>query len=585
VGALLAPLLSGRPERWPELIPLALASGALIQTLGVGAGGWVAPALVILAVAWLIQERRPRRLRADASSLALLGAMIAASLVPVWLVLANILNNQNNFLKGLFSSGQTTADKLGNLYHPLSAFQLVGIWPVRDFRLTASTFPTAILIGLALIAAIGAIVVGARRRQFGPTLYFAVALIGAGAVYLGGGTPWVTGKSLAISSPAVLALALTGAGMLWGARRARPASRVVGAIAVAVLAGGVLWSNVLAYHDVTLAPRPALSELQHIGKLVAGKGPTFINTYEIYADRHFLREGAPVEPAEYRTQNLSLRNGVLLTKGAWADLDSFPLSTLEPYRSIVTRRSPAESRPPVIYHLVWQGRFYDLWQRREVPERTILEHVPLGESNKLPYCGAASLEPNEPLCSADPVAVPSCSEVKALGREALAKHAELVAYEHPAPIVARGDETRWPGSWFHEAPSHTLTPTTPGSARSEIAVGSTQTYELWLGGSFARGFEVSVDGTRVGRVKDELSPYNGYYLIARVFLTRGVHTFTITYPHADLTPGSGDDEFTTLTAISLQPESPESEMIEVAPAKATQLCGRSLDWIELVTPA
>ena len=51
----------------------------------------------------------------------------------------------------------------------------------------------------------------------------------------------------------------------------------------------------------------ALAELQHIGKLRGGQGPDFINEYEVYADRHFLREGAPVEPAEYRNVTLPLQ--------------------------------------------------------------------------------------------------------------------------------------------------------------------------------------------------------------------------------------------------------------------------------------
>jgi hypothetical protein len=125
--------------------------------------------------------------------------------------------------------------------------------------------------------------------------------------------------------------------------------------------------------------------------LLAGKGPTFTNEYEYYADRHFLRGGAPVEPADHRPVNLQLRDGALLTEAAWADLDSFPLSTLEPYRSIVTRRSPAESRPPSIYQLVWQGRYYQLWQRPALPSTSILEHIPFGESNALPYCGNAQV--------------------------------------------------------------------------------------------------------------------------------------------------------------------------------------------------
>jgi hypothetical protein len=104
-----------------------------------------------------------------------------------------------------------------------------------------------------------------------------------------------------------------------------------------------------------------------------------------------------------------------------------------------------------------------------------------------------------------------------------------------------------------------------------------------LGGSFARGFDVSVDGVHVGRVKDELSNLNGYIHVAERFLTPGIHTFVLAYPHADLTPGSGDNEFTYLTAIALEPrESPASELVSVDPRQATQLCGRPLDWIELV---
>jgi hypothetical protein len=105
---------------------------------------------------------------------------------------------------------------------------------------------------------------------------------------------------------------------------------------------------------------------------------------------------------------------------------------------------------------------------------------------------------------------------------------------------------------------------------------------LWLGGSFARGFEVSVDGRRVSTVKDELSAFGGYVHVADLPLRADVHRFTLAYPHADLTSGSGDDEFTSLSAIALQPQSPRSELIEVAPRQAAKLCGRPLDWIEIV---
>jgi hypothetical protein len=49
-------------------------------------------------------------------------------------------------------------------------------------------------------------------------------------------------------------------------------------------------------HTATLAPCPPLAEVSATGELVAGKGQTFID--ETYADRRFLRPGAPVKPAE-----------------------------------------------------------------------------------------------------------------------------------------------------------------------------------------------------------------------------------------------------------------------------------------------
>jgi hypothetical protein len=350
----------------------------------------------------------------------------------------------------------------------------------------------------------------------------------------------------------------------------------------------VLWSNVLAYGDVSLASRPRMEELQHMGKLVAGKGPTLINEYEVYADRHFLREGAPTEPAEYREATLALRTGAVLTKAADADIDSFPLETLLPYRSIVTTRSPTESRPPSIWKLVYEGRYYDLWQRPEPAPSDILEHIPYGESNSRPFCGAAERpEETKPLCSLDPVTNPLCSQVEAFGRKAAAEHAHLLAYERPEPTVVEGDEVVWPGSWYHENEGHYLVPLTPGTAVGHIAVPSSQRYELWLGGSFSRGMEVKVDGHKVGVAKDELAGFTpGYVPVGRVYLSAGVHTFTYTYESANLTPGSAENTLSSLNSVELEPlEYPRSEMVSVQPAQAKSICPHDVDWIEIVSGA
>jgi len=576
-AALATALLRERPPRWRALIPLALAAGGLIQTLGVGAAGWIAAALAALAAGWLLRRRAAGERRAGLVSLGWAAALTAVAVIPLWVVISDFLSNQGNLIDQLFSSGQSTHTKLGNLYGPLNIFQLAGIWPVGDFRLSAPTIPSVLWIGLALLAAAGGLYVSIRRGRFGIPFYVGVTLAGCAVVYLSGGTPWVTGKAMALSSPALLAAALAGGGVLFAWRR------LPGVLVIAALAGGVLWSNALAYHDVTLAPRDSLAELQQIGGLVAGKGPTFINQYEVYADRHFLREGAPVEPAEYRSVTLPLRDGIALTDAAWADLDSFPLSSLSPYRSIVTRRSPVESRPPSIYRLAWQGTYYQLWRRPAQPETTIVAHVPLGESLRLPYCGRAQAGPYQPLCSINPVEIPSCSRVEALARRAVGVHGRLVAYQRPAPIVARGDETLWPAGWLHEDEEHTLVPTFPGTATSHIRVAESEPYELWLGGSFGRGFEVSVDGRHVGTVRNQLQPFLGYVYVSTLLLEPGVHTIRLTYPHPNLGPGSGWGQFTYLAAIALEPTlRPPRALIEVAPAQARRLCGRPLDWIEIV---
>jgi hypothetical protein len=576
-AALLARVLAKRPESPRELLPLAVATGGLIVTLGAGAAAWVLPALLGVVVVWVWRAPARARLWPVARDVGLLAAMTALLALPMWVVLSSFLKGDGNLY-----TGQSTSENLGNLIRPLSGWQLAGIWPVGDFRLRAPAPSGALLIGVVLLLAATAIWLTVRRRRFEIAAYVGAALAGSAVLQLVDSTPWVLGKALAISSPALLTAALLGGALLLAWRRS------AGVLVLVALGGGVLWSNALAYHDVLLAPRARLAELQHIGGLVAGSGLTLMGDYEVYADRHFLRDGAPVEPAEFRPVTLALRDGAILTKSAWADLDSFAPATLAPYRSIVIARSPAQSRPPSLYRLRWRGRYYELWQRPARARSRLLRHVPYGESNALPYCGAAQNRPGvqAPLCSADPAAVPPCSQLERLGAAAARAHAQLVAYQRPQPIVARGgDQTRRPAPWAQDHASQTLTPTTPGRALAQIEVYGNQDYKLWLGGSFSRGFEVSVDGRQVGRVKDELLSIGGYAPVADVYLTPGIHAFALTYPHPDLTPGSGDNQQTSLSAISLQPlRRPRAELLTLTPAQARSLCGRSLDWVELVVP-
>ena len=90
---------------------------------------------------------------------------------------------------------------------------------------------------------------------------------------------------------------------------------VEGAALVVVVAGGVLWSNVLQYHDAWLAPRDQLAELASIGNRVAGDGPALMTEYQPYGVRHFLRKLDPEGASELRVRPVPLRNGQLLSPG------------------------------------------------------------------------------------------------------------------------------------------------------------------------------------------------------------------------------------------------------------------------------
>ena len=591
--AVAARALAAPSPRLRASVPLAVAVAALIVTLGPGAIFYVAPAALAVVVVLVWRWGRTRE-----HALGLLGvvpltaALVAALVVPSWLTLSNYLR-----VNGVFTSATADhATAYGNLTSALRAIQLGGIWIDGDFRNLAipgppPSFVNHLLVYCVFAGAIFALGWTLWKRSGGLALYVAVALVAVAVLSARGTVPWVMGKSLAISSPAVLLAGMTGGAILFS--RERVAAVIAGVLLLGAIAGGVLWSNYLQYHDVTLAPRARLAELQKIGTLIAGKGPTLFNEYEIYGDRHFLRAAAPVEPAEYRPGpqlDLPTLGGALLTDPAWADIDAFALNTLAPFRSLVTRVGPTASRPPSIFREVYAGRYYELWQQPAHPTTRVIEHVGLGDTVTDPYCGnASSPAPHGYLCAIAPATVPSCSKVLALAATAAADHGELVAFARPNPIVVRGTDTQWSSGWDAYPPSGTLTPIAGGaSATAHIVIPhGVSGYQLWLGGSFARGFTVSVDGRRIGAIADALDPVGAYERVGSPLTLRpGTHAITITYPNANLSPGNADsEEYTSLSEIALSPPDSQMRLVTVKPALARSLCGRLLDWIEVVTPA
>jgi hypothetical protein len=468
-----------------RLLPLATALAALLGVLSVGGVVWLlAPAAAALS---LLLRGRKTALRVGVLA-ATVGLLSLPSLV-----------NARSFL------GSATVLRydslLGNLAHPLSKLQVLGVWPTGDFRFSpADLTATRVLVATAAAAALLGAVLAWRARAWAFLLYVAGAAGGC-ALVAALGSPWVGAKAYAIASPAfVLAAAVGCAGLVV---RRHVTEGTIGLVAVA---GGVLWSNVLAYHDVNLAPRQQLVELEQIGHRFAGEGPALMTEYQPYGVRHFLRALDAEGASELRRRQIPLRSGAILDKGAYADLAEFQPDAVRVYRTLVLRRSPLASRPPAAYRLVWSGRFYDVWQSAPTVEAA---------TNARPHCAASRT-------------------LARLGSSRLASS---------RPVVLGLGQLDHPPTWPVAAGGQVLYPTGPGVIRARIRLASTGRYSVWVGGSFHNRLAAVIDGRVVGARTDQLNNSGQYTSLGSATLVAGVHVVELRYSSNVLAPGSGGPEY------------------------------------------
>ena len=511
--AALAPLALGRLR---DVAPLAIAAAALVGVLSPGGLVWIGPLLLaLLVIAWRRSGPRPAAIRA-----ALFAALLFVLTAPVWAT--GIVPPTTKPLVG--SNGE------GNLRGPLSVFQAVGIWPSGDFRFDPDAgVATAVLVALAIGAALLGLWAAWRRRAERP-LFYAGALISL-AVIVVLGSPWAAGKALATASPIALSLAALGA--LWALRL----DRLAGGLLVVVIAGGVLWSNVLAYGGVSLAPYGVLHELQQIGHELAGQGPTLMTEYNPYGARHFLRFEEGEGASELRTRSVPLRGGGVVEKGEAVDSGELDPAGLFEFRTLVLRRSPVGSRPPLPYRLARRGAYYEVWQRPEAAT-TPPEYLSLGDEAR-----------------DEPAAVPECSEVRALAaRAGVAGSTRLVAARH-APVY---DATQGP-----------------------FEVPRAGDYTAWLGGSVRGSAILYVDGEKVGEARQRIENEGAFIELGTARLAAGSHEAELRFGGADLHPGSGGFPRPATGPLLLAPAGEESgALVSVPLSEASRLCGHEWDWIE-----
>lgn len=519
LGAALAPAVVRRGAQLRDVVPLGLVTAAIVGVLSPGGAAWLGPLLLVVAV--LAYQRFGTR--GAAIRAAAFVVLLVVLTIPVWT--SGIVPPTSKPLVG--SNGE------GNLLGPLNPLQALGIWPAGDFRVDPNgTVVTAVLVGLGIFAGLFGLWALWRRRATAGLLYATVLITCAVIVILG--SPWAGGKALATASPVGLSLAVA------GALAVLRLDRLTGALLVVLVAGGVLWSNVLAYGGVDLAPYGQLHELEQIGNRFAGEGPALMTEYNPYGARHFLRKLQGEGVSELRNRSIPLAAGGEVEKGYSADTDELEPNGLFQFRTLVLRRSPVRSRPPAPYRLAWRGKYYEVWQRPEGETTPRGEFMPLGGPE-------------------DPAAVPDCGEVGGLGLLAIKNGltgVRLLAARH-APVY---DATEGPFE-------------VPRAGR----------YTAWLGGSVRGNVELFVDGHEVGEARHELEAEGSFIELDQTQLSAGHHMAELRFGGADLHPGSGGFPRPPTGPLLFAPAGEESgELVSVSVGESKRLCGKRWDWIEAI---
>lgn len=278
------------------------------------------------------------------------------------------------------AAGGIKEEDLGNLPQPLQGSEVLGIWPVADWRFPPG--PDTFLLQewkLLMAAAVvgGALVLVVRRKD--PVLPAALAAAGiVAALSSYGQSPYVTAKALVILAPfvtLVVAHVLLGrpAGEGHRAAKLHGASMVLG---VALLLAGAAstvkvlrWSPVEspAQRDELQALRPAL-----------GDGPTLVLVADDYAG--WRLRGVPVayvgglpSPTAFVSRPTSP-----YALGQPLDWDSVTPATLDTFESVVTARGAYSSQPPPNFRMVARTPLFAAWRRKgPTPPREVVE--PAGE--------------------------------------------------------------------------------------------------------------------------------------------------------------------------------------------------------------
>jgi hypothetical protein len=489
-----------------------------------------------------------------------LGPLTAGGCLTALLAIPSLTTFQTFFSIARAGQGSTGAgaSQFGQLLRPLPLSQVSGVWLAGEYRVPVIPEPAATLTVIATVAILVLLIPGllwaVRRREPAPLLLLGMLGLVLLIVYPQV-SPYARGKLLAVGGPAVVFVALAALASVRG-RAAGAALGVAGALGLAIVA-----SDLLAYSYDRIAPTARMQAIQQTGDRFRGEGLVLWNEFEEYAK--YLAGAAKISvPFEALTpEQVKLRVPTYFY-GHYFDLDEELFSFVERYPIIVTRRSPAASRPPANYRLVYQNRYYLGWRRMARPQ--VLRHLP--EQQLYSPANTVTCRALRPIVARAP----------ASSRLVVAIPPELVWYE---PLYSKDRSFGWgivPGQ------PGAIIANTPGHASGVLRVAGDARYAVWVQGDFPRPVTVQVDGRTVGSVSGSNTP--GQWLQATsLLLAPGSHQVRIVKAAGHRHFGPGEWGVGVIGAVAFQREAPE-QLRTLATSSWRTLCGTRADWVELVQP-
>ena len=531
---------------------VAVAAAAALASYNAVAVPFLGALVLFVGVALLLLGVRP--------GLRWLGPLLAGGGLTALLSIPSLTSFETFFEVARAGQGSTGvgATQFGQLLRALPLSQISGVWLAGEYRLPVTPPLEAKLTLIAtvviLACVIPAVLWGLWRRETGPLLIVGTIALVLLIVYPRV-SPYARGKLLAIASPMVVLVALA---LLLGVRgRLAP----LALLAACGLAAAVWFSDLFAYRYDRVAPTAQIEAIRQTGDRFKGEGLVLWNEFQEYA-KLFANAARISVPFEALTpQQVKLRNPTYFY-GHYFDLDEELLSFVEGYPIIVTRRSPAASRPPANYRLVYENRYYLGWRREPRPE--VLVHLP----EQQPYSPSATV-----MCPALREMVLHAPRGSQLV-EATAP--ELTIFQ---PLYAADRSAGWSTD-----PNQTGAVLTvgPGHASGELTTREDGRYAVWVQGDFPRPVDVYVDGRLVGSVAGS-NTVGQWLQAASLRLTAGRHRVEVVKQAGRKHLGPGEWAIGTIGAVGLQREEPE-RLLTRPLADWRSLCGMPADWVELVRP-